>query len=109
MYSLVGKRKQIIGSHLSAMSHSLQYSCIVGSFLQKPKFFTYSYSFHLNCVVLNKNKSGKMQIKKKKLLVYFCIILENLMINVLFLTLESELGSKQKKNNKVHPNDNKNS
>lgn len=49
-----------------------------------------------------------MQIKKKKLLVYFCIILENLMINVLFLTLESELGSKQKRNNKVHPNDNKN-
>jgi len=45
----------------------------------------------------------KMQIKKKKLLVYFCIILENLMNNILFLTLQSELGSKPKKNNKVQP------
>lgn len=40
MYSLVGKRKQRTGSRLSALPHSLLYSCVVGFFLHKSKTFT---------------------------------------------------------------------
>lgn len=43
------------------------------------------------------------KIKKPKLLVDFSTTLENLMINILFPALESDLESKPKRSNKDQP------